>query len=554
MSILDQCLTRVRHAPLPDKEPRESVGKSREGKPHVGISGDEVRQLRDLLKAAQEKGEDMASSRVKGQKTEDEKVKDALLKTLSDLGGMVVGDDDLVFEGTRFVIPESMEGNLSGAIRYLQQQQEQAEEPFSFDRKYNYRPFDGAHAFECAMRKMWGTSGIGKAIETMWGKIPPAYITVNVSAKETKQIPWGRVAFSPLSADFYVGATTDREYGQVFHLEVRAPRKYRRHIEAFFMLVERELKENSIYRGKAFTGAEEPVFLDLSNVNPDKVIYSDDVMVQLETNMWSVLRYTDNLRKFDQKIKRAVLLEGPYGTGKSLAGELTAREAVQNGWTFIQARPGKDDLAQVLGTAQLYAPSVVWYEDIDAVAHSDNLTPISALLESLDGISNKGVEILAGFTTNFVERIHAAVLRPGRLDAVIHVGMPTKEVYARLVRANIPEELRGDIDYAKVAEAMEGYVPAFASEAIGRAMCYRMSRNGGVPGIIETEDLVNAAHGLRPQWTLQQSAGEGAKLPTVDAALTELVTGKVAEVVNATGVVDLSGDPYWRLAINGANQ
>lgn len=494
----------------------------------------------------------MGTSRSKGEKSENDKVKDAILRNLSELGGMVVGDDDLTFQGSRFVLPASMEGNLAGAIRYLEEQREQAEEPFSFDRKFNYRPFDGAHAFELAMRRMWGTSGVGKPIETLFGSIPPRYITINVSATETKQVPWGRVQFSPLQADFSIQTTTDNEHGPVFYLSVQAPRKFRKHIEAFFMLVEEELREHSIYRGKAFTGADEPLYIDTRSIDPNRVVYSPDVMVQLETNMWSVLRYTDNLRKHGQEIKRAVLVEGPYGTGKSLAGRLTAKEAVDNGWTFIQARPGRDDLGHVLGTAQLYAPAVIWYEDIDNVASGDNHTPISALLESLDGITSKGKEILACYTTNFVDRIHKGVLRPGRLDAVIHIGEPTPDVYERLVKVNVPEEILGAVDYDQVAEAFAGYVPAFASEAIARAMRYRMSRNGGVPDVIETEDLVNAANGLRPQYELQKRAAEGTKMPTVDAALSAVVEGKVTELVNSTKIVDPEGDSYHRLSVNGA--
>lgn len=508
-------------------------------------------ELKARVIKAQEKGQGMVSHR-KAEQTENEKIKDLILKTLSDLGGMVVGDDDLIFQGTKFILPENMDGNLQGAIRFLEQQREQAEEPFAFDRKFNYRPFDGAHAFELAMRRMWGTTGIGKPIQTMFGSIPPRYITINVSADQTAQVPWGRVQFSPLQADFNIGSTTDGELGPVFYLSVQAPRKFRKHIEAFFMIVEQELREHSIYRGKAFTGASEPQFIDTREIDPNQVVYTDDVMVQLETNMWSVLRYTENLRKHGQEIKRAVLIEGPYGTGKSLAGRLTAREAVENGWTYIHAKPGRDDLSQVLGTAQLYAPAVVWYEDIDNVASGDNHTPISALLESLDGVSTKGKEILACYTTNFVERIHKGVLRPGRLDAVIHIGEPTPEVYERLVKVKVPEEILGTVDYAAVAEAFAGYVPAFASEAISRAMRYRMSRNGGVPDVIETEDLVNAANGLRAQLALQERAKEGAKLPTVDAALTEIVKGKVTELVNSTKIVDPDGDSYHRLSINGA--
>lgn len=481
-------------------------------------------------------------------KSTNDSVKDQILKTLAQLGGQVVGDDDLIFRGKQFILPESMEGNLRGAIDYLRQQEAQAEEHFTFDRKFNYRPFDGANAFELAMKRMWGTAGIGKPIATMFGDVPPRYITINVSATEARPIPWGRVNFSPLEADFYLGATTDREFGPVFYLKVEAPRKHRKHIEAFFMLVENELREHSIYRGKAFTGAEEPSFIDTREIDPSRVVYSQEVMTQLTVNMWSLLRYTDNMRKHGIPLKRAVLVEGPYGTGKTLAGRLTAREAVENGWTFIQARPGKDDLTEVLNTAQLYAPAVVWYEDIDTVAHGDNYTSISALLDALDGVTNKGVEVLAGFTTNFVERIHKGVLRPGRLDAVIHIGELTPDLYELLVKVTVPGSLLGIIDYDKVAAAMDGYVPAFATEAINRAMRYCMSRNDGVPDVITTEDLVNAANGLRPQLALQEAAREGGKPPTVDAAVEKIITETVVAQLNHTDVI-VNGDEWAELKV-----
>src|SRR5262249_11838703 len=153
-----------------------------------------------------------------------------------------------------------------------------------------------------------------------------------------------------------------------FELAVEAPRKYRAHIEAFYQVLEDELRTNSIYRGQAFTGGEEPIFLDTRSIDPSKVVYSQNVMVQLTTHMWSLLRHTDAMRAAGVDLKRAVLVEGPYGTGKTLAGQLTAKEAVDAGWTFIICRPGKDDLFEVLQTAQLYAPAVVWFEDIDVIA------------------------------------------------------------------------------------------------------------------------------------------------------------------------------------------
>lgn len=461
---------------------------------------------------------------VNEQKSQDDaKVRDRILETLAELGKLTVGEDDLLFEGTRIVLPATMAGNVDGAIKFLRDWKEQQNQTFNYGRTFNYRPYDGAHAFQSAMKKMWGTTGLGKDIKTMFGKIPPEYQTINVGVNQTTQVPWNLITFAPLSAEFYLSATSN-EYGVVFQLNVEAPRKYRAHIEAFFALVETELHINSIYKGKAITGADTPQFIDLSGVNEAKVVYSEDVLVQLNTNMWSLLRYSDTMREHNIPLKRAVLVEGPYGTGKTLAGLLTAKEAVANGWTFIQARPGRDDLKQVLNTAQLYAPSVVWYEDIDTVADGDGYKSISGLLDALDGVTNKGHEVLAGFTTNFVDKIHKGVLRPGRLDSVIHIGDLDRAGFETLVRVTLPaKNLSSDVDFDRVAEAFKGFVPAFAKEAIDRSMRYSMTRNNGVPGIIFTEDLVHAAEGLRPQLELMEGAKEGSKVPTLDGALQNIL-------------------------------
>lgn len=472
--------------------------------------------------------------------TQDQVIKRQILAALDKLGAQTVGEDSLLFEGERFILPANMKGRLSSAIRYLHEYEEQQEREFAFSRTFNFRPWDGANAFQRAMKRLFGTTGVGVKIQSFFGDIPPQYRTINVSHTDTIQVPWGRVAFSPLSAEFTLGATRHEDYGVVFALSVEAPRKYRTQIEAFFQIVEDELKANSIYRGKAFTGGGEPQFLDLTTVDPTRVIYSEDVMVQLETNMWSLLRYTDRMRENKIPLKRAVLVEGKYGTGKTLAGYLTAREAVENGWTFILARPGKDDLLEVLQTAQLYAPAVVWYEDIDTVAQGQSDMQISKLLDVLDGITNKGAEVLAGFTTNHVSKIQKGVLRPGRLDAVVHIGGLDAVGFEKLIRVTIPPNLLGVVDFAAVADAFDGLLPAFAKEAIDRALRYSISRNQGVPDKIHTVDLVNAAHGLRPQLELMDAAREGVRKPTLEGTLEEVF----ASVVDRAVLLDDDGDPY----------
>lgn len=458
------------------------------------------------------------------------RTRNAILAALDELGGLTVQEDSLAFRGTEIILPESMRGSVSDAIEYLQEWKEQQEETFEFSRTYPYRPFDGAAAFDRTMKRIFGSSGIGKATYSFFGRQAPQMRTISVGFGKTRQVPWGHVAFSPLDATFVTGATRDREHGIVFELSVQAPRKHRQRIEGFFEAVAEELRTASIYRGKAITGAEEPTFLDLSAVDASTVIYSEDVMTQLNANLWALLDHTDLMRELRMPLKRAVLVEGPYGTGKTLAGALTAQRAVANGWTYVLCRPGEDDLMATLRTAKLYAPAVVWFEDIDTVGSGGSTMFISQLLDALDGVTAKGAEIVAGFTTNHVDKLQKGLLRPGRIDTVIHIGELDAPGIEKLIRVVVPPSLLGKVDYPKVATAFTGYVPAFAREAIERAMRYSIARNGGRPDSVTTADLVNAAQGLRAQHAIMESATEGGDRVTLDQLFTERMT----EVLNRT--------------------
>lgn len=432
-----------------------------------------------------------------------------LLATLAQLGGKLTAEEDVVFSGTKIVLPERM--NIPDAIRFLKDKEAEDEEEMNFSRIFKYRPWDGARATSIALRKAFGMTR-QQPIMTMFGKQPPQLITINVGVDEQEQVPWGAITIPILpNSTIYLGGTRDAELGTLFAVTVTAPRKHRFHIEGIFRLIEDELSTNSMYRGKAFDGREEAEFLDLSGVRQDKVVYSDDVITQLEANVWGQLRYSNEMRAQGLPLKRAVLLEGPYGTGKTLAAFLTAQEAINNGWTFIYCRPGRDNLRDTMATAQLYQPSVVFFEDVDVIADSDQGTDtVSTLLDVFDGIQAKGTEILAVLTTNHVDQIHKGMCRPGRLDAIIHVGSLDRNGVQRLVEVTVPADLLDtNIDYDAVHAAMEGYMPAFCKEAVDRSIRYSLTRGKGVSATITTEDLINAAQGLRAQFELMSGAHEG---------------------------------------------
>jgi transitional endoplasmic reticulum ATPase len=475
--------------------------------------------------------------------TEQQEVTSKLLATLTELGNLTVKDDAVSFEGDRIQLPRRFSGDLPSAAKFLMQLHEQENTTFGFSRVFKFRPWDGAAAFDRACRRVFGTSGLGQETKSMFGSTPPQLRSIAVGPGQQLQVPWGEVSMPPLEAKFDLSATRQDDLGLLFALQVEAPRRNRAALEAFFDVVQNELEERSIYRGKAFSAASEPEFLDLSWIDSAKIVYTEEVTTQLEANVWSLLRHTEAMRERGMPLKRAVLLEGPYGTGKSLASALTAREAIANKWTFIQVRPGKDDFLEALTTARLYAPAVVQYEDIDTIAADGNAMKISELLDALDGIANKSSGVLLVATTNEVAKIQKAVMRPGRLDSIIHIGGHDRPAFEKLVRLLLPGSLLGDIDFDKAFESMRDFLPAFATEAVNNAIRYSMVRTGGHPDTIETEDLVNSATGLRRQLDLMNGAHAGRRpRPSLETAMLDISVEAVNQVVNGTSILDRDGD------------
>jgi transitional endoplasmic reticulum ATPase len=176
-------------------------------------------------------------------------------------------------------------------------------------------------------------------------------------------------------------------------------------------------------------------------------------------------------------------------------------------------------------TAKLYQPSVVFFEDVDTVSDPQDQSQddVSKLLDVFDGIQSKDTKIIVVLTTNHVERIHKGMVRPGRLDAVIHVGELDTDGFIRLIHSLVPLDKLGSLNKELIGEAFAGFLPAFAAEAINRAVRYSIARNHGEVGLLNTEDFVEAAEGLRPQLELMHEAKERAEVTAIDAAFQNIV-------------------------------
>ncbi len=454
--------------------------------------------------------------------------KQTIMETLEALGGSTLSDNPVDFGGERFNIPETH--TLPTAIPFLEDIRDDQERESDFVHRYPYRPLDGAACAWRAMRRVFGAVS-HKGAMGLFGRGAPTLIDVQINHDETEQVPWGSFTIGLLAdVEFVFGKEDDGNGGLCFVVSAIGPKKWASHIQGVFKLIAEELETGSIYRGKAIDGSADPNFLDLSAVEPDKVVYSEQVVADLTAKVWSPLRNTEAERELNLPLKRAILLEGPYGTGKTLAAYLTAQEAVGNGWTFLMARPGRDDLQTVMQTARLYQPSVVFFEDIDNVSSPEDSEHdhITQLLDAFDGLSSKGTEIICILTTNHKERIHKGMIRPGRLDGIISIGALDRVGVEKLVRVTVRPDCLGEIDFDEVYKYMDGYMPAFVKEAADLGIRYALGRTGNIKELlVTTDDLVHASEGLRTQFKLMEGASD--ELP-------ETHFGKVfkAEVQEAT--------------------
>lgn len=471
------------------------------------------------------KGAALAAKSYAHDKRAEKKARQEILRELARLGGKMYDDDDIVYEGTRIVIPESM--TLDAAAKFLDKKREELEAETNFHRIFNYRPWDGAYCAWNALKRVFGmVSQQSTTVQGFFGpvEIKPDMITINTDVDTQEQVPWGSFQLPALpDVIFTMGGTTHPEYGPLFRIQATGAKKWAAQIQGIFAVIEDELNNNSMYRGKAFDGQEMPEFIDLSSLDPNSVVYSAEVLRQLEANVWAQLRHTDKFAERGVPLKRAVLIHGPYGTGKTLAAILTGQEAIAAGWTFVKARPGRDNLMQVMQTARLYQPAVVFYEDVDQVADTESSTGvnISHLLDVFDGIEAKNARLLCVLTTNHADRIQKGMARPGRLDAMIEIDDLDLEGVTKLVTLRVGKLLAEKIDWEEIFAAAKGYKPAFVTEFADRAIRYMLVRTDGEDEGVEilTEDLIHAAHDLRPQYDLMSGAKDRYVPPALDMAL-----------------------------------
>ena len=168
--------------------------------------------------------------------------------------------------------------------------------------------------------------------------------------------------------------------------------------------------------------------------------------------------------------KKGLLLYGPPGCSKTLVAKAVATEAKLNfiavkGAELLSMYVGESERAvrEVFQKARGAAPSIIFFDEIDAIGASRSksqqggLHVLTTLLNELDGIEAlRGVFVLAA--TNQPQILDAALLRPGRLESSLYVGLPDCSTRSEIIAIETRQMCIGpDFDIAYLATAMDGY-------------------------------------------------------------------------------------------------
>ena len=198
------------------------------------------------------------------------------------------------------------------------------------------------------------------------------------------------------------------------------------------------------------------------------------------------LRDPERFTALGARIPKGVLLVGPPGTGKTLIAKAVAGEAGVHflsisGSDFVElyVGVGASRVRDLFEQAKKEAPAIVFIDEIDAVGrrrgaglgggHDEREQTLNQLLVEMDGFgSNEGVIVLAA--TNRQDILDPALLRPGRFDRQIYVGLPDirgREAVRKVDAKRKP--LAEDVSLTQVAQGTAGFTGADLANLLNEA-------------------------------------------------------------------------------------
>ena len=232
------------------------------------------------------------------------------------------------------------------------------------------------------------------------------------------------------------------------------------------------------------------------DVSKNKVTFDDVAGLKEEkAEMIEIVDFLKEPKKYSKmgaRVPKGVLLCGKPGTGKTLIAKAIAGEAnvpfiSMSGSEFIEmfAGLGASRVRKLFDKARKIAPCIIFIDEIDAIgsrrqsnsgADTENNQTLNQLLVEMDGFDTD-TSIIVIAATNRPEMLDEALLRPGRFDRTITIGMPdVKDREAILKIHSENKKFDSDVDLKSVAEDTAGFSGAELENILNEAAIYAANR------------------------------------------------------------------------------
>ncbi|MBX3725906.1 MAG: ATP-dependent zinc metalloprotease FtsH [Xanthomonadales bacterium] len=206
------------------------------------------------------------------------------------------------------------------------------------------------------------------------------------------------------------------------------------------------------------------------------------------------LRDPGKFQKLGGKIPRGVLMVGPPGTGKTLLARAIAGEAKVpffsiSGSDFVEmfVGVGASRVRDMFEQAKKHAPCIIFIDEIDAVGrhrgaglgggHDEREQTLNQLLVEMDGFEgNEGIIVIAA--TNRPDVLDPALLRPGRFDRQVVVGLPDVKGREHILKVHMRKvPLAEDVQPAVIARGTPGFSGADLANLVNEAALFAAREN-----------------------------------------------------------------------------
>ncbi|KAL7648775.1 UNVERIFIED_CONTAM: hypothetical protein RMT77_000682 [Armadillidium vulgare] len=219
---------------------------------------------------------------------------------------------------------------------------------------------------------------------------------------------------------------------------------------------------------------KEKGFPTMSNTKWEDIGGLEDIKQEIREKVLGPIKYKDEYARFGIKKPVGILMYGPPGCGKTILTEAVANEAGVNlcsvrGPELLNMYQGESErgIREVFQRAASVAPCIIFFDEFDSLCQNrvgsmdsgSRYTIVNTLLAEMNGFGGRN-DVYVMAATNKPEVVDPAMLRPGRIDTTLYIGLPDAKGRAAIMKTTARKEgaqLGSDVDLENIALSCENY-------------------------------------------------------------------------------------------------